>query len=263
MSTTVLTNGSGPHYSGALQMTAPSSKLPSAMQPAPLPTPIGTNIPLLPLSSPPRRYSENDTQDTQNDHDMVTFYTDPTQTIFPGFPPPSSTQRFSPGFTDPLSGTSSQTHSGGSSRIDDSFPFSSSPISTDGSLGAQPSSSSSSTITPGAITPGATALFQTPSHLPSLHPQATTSTTTTSSSSSSSTSSQDRPPERQRRSAKSRRPEPPRDQRATDRLSGQRKSDDENTEALYKLFVPPGAEVKWKKDRLGISAWLLCFVDVE
>ena len=219
------------------------------MQPAPLPTPIGTNIPLLPLSSPSRRYSENDTQGAQNDQDMVTFYTDPTQTVFPGFPPaPSSSQRFSPGFTDPMSGTSSQTHSGGSSRTDDSFPFSSSPISTDGSLGPQPSSSSSSTITPGATT-----MFQVPSH-PSLHPQATTTTTTTSSSSSSSSSSQDRPPERHRRSLKSRRPEPPRDQRATDRLSGQRKSDDENTEALYKLFVPPGAEVKWKKDRLGISA---------
>ncbi|KAI9510142.1 hypothetical protein F5148DRAFT_1282233 [Russula earlei] len=42
------------------------------------------------------------------------------------------------------------------------------------------------------------------------------------------------------------------DPRATNRLLDQRKSDDENIEALCKLFVPEGAEVKWKKDRLGM-----------
>jgi hypothetical protein len=56
-----------------------------------------------------------------------------------------------------------------------------------------------------------------------------------------------------RRPGKGRRAEPPKDPRATNRLLDQRKSDDENIEALCKLFVPPGAEVKWKKDRLGMS----------
>lgn len=60
--------------------------------------------------------------------------------------------------------------------------------------------------------------------------------------------------ERTRRAGKGRRAEPPKDPRATHRLSDQRKSDDENIEALCKLFVPPGAEVKWKKDRLDMSA---------
>ena len=59
--------------------------------------------------------------------------------------------------------------------------------------------------------------------------------------------------ERPRRAGKGRRAEPPKDLRATHRLSDQRKSDDENIEALCKLFVPPGAEVKWKKDRLDMS----------
>ena len=48
---------------------------------------------------------------------------------------------------------------------------------------------------------------------------------------------------------------PPKDPRATNRLLDQRKSDDENIEALCKLFVPPGAEVKWKKDRLSMSTY--------
>jgi len=56
-----------------------------------------------------------------------------------------------------------------------------------------------------------------------------------------------------RRPGKGRRVEPPKDPRATNRLLDQRKSDDEDIEALCKLFVPPGAEVKWKKDRLGMS----------
>ena len=249
-------------------MASPPSKLSSTMQPVPVPTPIGANIPMLPLSSPPRRYSETDTQNAQNAHASLAFYTDASQTIFPGLSGfssgTSSARRFSPGIADPIPGTSSQMHGMGPSRIDDSFPFSTSPISTDDPVGPSvpPSSSSSSSST---ITPGAAALFHIQSHLPPLHPQATTVTTaTTSLSSSSSSSSLDRPPERQRRSVKLRRSEPPRDQRATDRLSGQRKSDDENTEALYKLFVPPGAEVKWKKDRLGISAWrFLCFVGGE
>ena len=242
-------------------MASPPLKLSSTMQPVPVPTPIGVNIPILPLSSPPRRYSETDKQNAQNAHASLAFYTDASQTIFPGL---SGFSSETSSVTDPIPGTSSQMHGMGSSRIDDSFPFSTSPISTDDPVGpsAPPSSSSSSSST---ITPGAAALFHIQSHLPPLHPQATTVTAAaTSSSSSSSSSSLDRPPERQRRSVKLRRSEPPRDQRATDRLLGQRKSDDENTEALYKLFVPPGAEVKWKKDRLGISAWrFLCFLGGE
>jgi hypothetical protein len=66
--------------------------------------------------------------------------------------------------------------------------------------------------------------------------------------------------ERTRRAGKGRRAEPPKDPRATNRLSDQRKSDDENIEALCKLFVPSGAEVKWKKDRLGMSAFQRYFL---
>ena len=69
------------------------------------------------------------------------------------------------------------------------------------------------------------------------------------------TSSMDGHPERMlRRVGRGR---PPKDPRATNRLLDQRKSDDENIEALCKLFVPPGAEVKWKKDRLSMSTYTI------
>ena len=68
----------------------------------------------------------------------------------------------------------------------------------------------------------------------------------------------------QRRARKRRYVKQPKDLKATRRLQGQRKSDNENIEALRKLFVPNDAEVRWKKDRLGTSTsehsfcrWLL------
>lgn len=57
----------------------------------------------------------------------------------------------------------------------------------------------------------------------------------------------------QRRTSKYKGIKQPKDLKATRRLQGQRKSDNENIEALRELFVPKDAEVKWKKDRLGTS----------
>ncbi|KAI0248316.1 hypothetical protein BJV78DRAFT_1284921 [Lactifluus subvellereus] len=59
------------------------------------------------------------------------------------------------------------------------------------------------------------------------------------------------PVKMQRRTSKSRGVKQPKDLKATRRLQGQRKSDNENIEALRELFVPKDAEVRWKKDRLG------------
>jgi hypothetical protein len=56
-----------------------------------------------------------------------------------------------------------------------------------------------------------------------------------------------------RRASKRRYLKQPKDMKATRRLQGQRRSDNENIEALRKLFVPQDAEVRWKKDRLGTS----------
>jgi hypothetical protein len=225
----VLGDGSGPSpYAGALQMTPPFSK-PSDMRPSPLPVPVGVDISLLPPPGSPRDYSGADTQNAQN-----LIYA--TQTLFhepPGFSPEPC---FSPRFSDPIS----QAH-GGPFSFDDPFPISTSPDSTDDSVNSMPSGPPA----PSSITPGSTPL----SHVPDHHQSLRLSQASSSSSTSSSSSRPERTPRR-------RRSEPPRDQRATTRLFDQRKSDDENTEALYKLFVPPGAEVKWKKDRLGISAAL-------
>jgi hypothetical protein len=57
----------------------------------------------------------------------------------------------------------------------------------------------------------------------------------------------------QRRTSKGKCVKRPKDLKATKRLQGQRKSDNENIEALRELFVPRDAEVRWKKDRLGTS----------
>lgn len=209
--------------------------------------PVGVNVPLLPLPGPLRRYSEADVKMVQNAHDMLSIYGTANPTVYPslsessGFSPESSSaQSFSSEFTDPTPGPA---HGGDSfplMKVDD-FPLSTSPDSTDDSAGSTLSGPPPLSI----FTPGST-----PSHIDHhdhhalLHyPQATTSS-----------SSLDQMPERAQRRKGKRRSEPPRDQKATNRLSDQRRLDDENTEALYKLFVPPGAEVKWKKDRLGISA---------
>lgn len=115
------------------------------------------------------------------------------------------------------------------SGADDTFRSTASPDSQDGSVSSMYSGMSS------AVPSGA------PAHVPEHAPPPPTTPSVTWPS--------ERP---HRRSGKSRRTEPPKDPRATNRLLDQRKSDDENIEALCKLFVPEGAEVKWKKDRLGM-----------
>jgi hypothetical protein len=244
----VLGDGSGPAkaspYTSAPQITSPLSKLTTTV------TPVGVNIPLLPLPGSLRRYSEADIQMVQNAHDVLSVYGTANPTMYPslsessGFSPESSsTQSFSSEFTDPTPGPA---HGGDSftlMNVDDPFPSSTSPDSTDDSAGSTLSGPPPSSI----FAPGSTSPSLIPDHHHhhvSLHySQATTSS-----------SSLDRQLERAQRRNGRRRSEPPRDQKATNRLSDQRRLDDENTEALYKLFVPPGAEVKWKKDRLGISA---------
>ncbi|KAF8495796.1 hypothetical protein F5888DRAFT_1635473 [Russula emetica] len=249
----VLGDGSGPgkasRYSSAPQIASPLSKLISATTTV---TPVGINVPLLPLQVSPRRYSEADVQIVQNPHDVPSVYGTANPTMYPSLPEPSgfspessSAQNFSSEFTDSTPGTA---HGGDSftlMNVDDPFPSSTSPDSTDDSVCSMLSGPPPSSI----FTPGSTS----PSHIPDHHhhhvplhySQATTSS-----------SSLDRPPERSQRRNGRRRSEPPRDQKATNRLSDQRRLDDEHTEALYKLFVPPGSEVKWKKDRLGI---ILCY----
>jgi hypothetical protein len=246
----ILGDGSGPAkaspYTSAPQITSPLSKLLSTTTTI---TPVGVNIPLLPPPGSLRRYSEADVQNVQNAHDVLSVYGTANPTMYPSLPESSgyspessSAQSFSSEFTDPTPGPA---HGGDSftlMNVEDPF-LSTSPDSTDDSAGSTLSGPPPSSI----FTPGSTP----PSHIPNHHhhhvslhyPPAT-----------SSSSSLDRQLERAQRRSGRRRSEPPRDQKATNRLSDQRRLDDENTEALYKLFVPQGAEVKWKKDRLGISA---------
>jgi hypothetical protein len=247
----VLGDGSDPAkaspYTGAPQITSPLSKLLSTTTTV---TPVGVNIPLLPPSGSLRRYSETDAQNVQNAHGVLPVYGTANPPMYPslpessGFSPGSSSaQSFPSEFTDPTPGPAHGGDPFTGMIIDDPFLSSTSPDSADDSAGSTLSGPPPSSI----FTPGSTP----PSHIPdhqhhhmSLHyPQATTSS-----------SSLERQLERAQRRNRRRRSEPPRDQKATNRLSDQRRLDDENTEALYKLFVPPGAEVKWKKDRLGISA---------
>lgn len=247
--TMVLGDGNDPAnaspYTNAPQITSPLSKLSSTTTTV---TPAGVDIPLLPLPGSLRRYSETDAQNVQNAHDVLSVYGTANPTMYPslpessGFSPESSSaQSFSSEFTDTTPGPA---HGGGSftlMNLEDPFPPSTSPDSTDDSAGSTLSGPPQLSI----FTPGSTPPIHIPDHhhhQVSLHcTQATTSS-----------SSLDRQLERAQRRNARRRSEPPRDQKATNRLSDQRRLDDENTEALYKLFVPPGAEVKWKKDRLGI-----------
>jgi len=253
----VLGDGSGPGkvspYTSAPHIASPLSKLLSTTTAV---TPVGVSVPLLPLPGSPRRNSEADVQMVQYAHGVLSVYGTADPAMYQplpessGFSPESSSaQSLTSEITDPTRGPA---HGGDPftvMNVDDPFPLSTSPDSTDDSAGSMLSGPPPSSI----FTPGSTP----PSHIPdhdhhhvSLHyPQATTSS-----------SPLDRPPERSQRRNGRRRCEPPRDQKATSRLSDQRKLDDENTEALYKLFVPPGAEAKWKKDRLGISALSLLFV---
>ena len=151
----------------------------------------------------------------------------PAPATYPPFPEqsslslrPSSANRVSPGFMDMLPGPLSHVQRG------NTLPFS--------NVSRSPRSSTSPDMQEDMAGP----FFQPPSDYP-LSPPAT--------------SSMDGQPERtQRRAGRGR---PPKDPRATNRLLDQRKSDDENIEALCKLFVPTGAEVKWKKDRLSMSTY--------
>lgn len=248
----VLGDGSGPTkispYASAPQITSPLSKLLSTTT---IVTPVGTNIPLLPLQGSLRRYSEADAQMVQNAHDVLSVYGAANPTMYPSLPEPSdfspdssSAQSFSSEFTDPTPGPGHGGDSFALMNVDDPFPSSTSPDSTDDSAGSTLSGPPPSSI----FTPGSTPSSHIPDHHDrhvSLHYPRTTTCS----------SSLDRQLERAQRRSGRRRSEPPRDQKATNRLSDQRRLDDENTEALYKLFVPPGAEVKWKKDRLANSAF--------
>ena len=178
---------------------------------------------------------------------MLSVYDTANSTMYSSLPESSgfssessSARSFSSEFTD---STPRLAHDGDSftlMNIEDPFPSSTSPDSTDGSAGSVFSGPPPSSI----FTPGSTP----PAHISDhYHQQLSPRYPHTS-------SPLDRMPERSQRRNGRRRSEPPRDQKATNRLSDQRRLDDEHTEALYKLFVPPGAEVKWKKDRLGISA---------
>jgi hypothetical protein len=244
MTTLIPGDGNGPAkaspYSSAPPMAPPLSKLLTTT--ATTTTPVGVNIPLPPPGSL-RRYSETDAQMIQNTHDVLSLCAAATPTMYQslhepsGFSPESSSTQNSSEFTDSIPGPA---HGGGPFALmnpDEPFPSSTSPDSADDSAGSMLSGPSS------IITPGSTAFLDPHYHMSLCHSKATTSST-----------SLDRMPERTQRRNGKRRSEPPRDQKATSRLSDQRRLDDENTEALYKLFVPPGAEVKWKKDRLGISA---------
>ena len=246
----VLGDGSGPAnaspYTSAPQITSPLSKLLSTTTTV---TPVGANIPLLPLPGSLRRYSEADVQIAQNAQDVLSVYGTANPTVHPslpessGFSPESSSaQSFSSELTDPTP----PAHGGDPftlMNVDDPFPLSTSPDSTDDSAGSTLSGPPPLSI----FTPGSTP----PSHIPDHHHH---HVSLHYAQSTTSLSSLDRQLERAQRRNGRRRSEPPRDPKATNRLSDQRRLDDENTEALYKLFVPPGAEVKWKKDRLGISA---------
>jgi len=163
----------------------------------------------------------------------------PAPATYPPFPEqsslslrPSNANRISPGFMNMLPGPSSH------AQRSDILPFSNVTRSSRSSTSPDMQEDMANPMffqSPSAIASGA------PSHILDhpLPPPAT--------------SSMDGHPERALRRAG--RGRPPKDPRATNRLLDQRKSDDENIEALCKLFVPPGAEVKWKKDRLSMSTY--------
>src|SRR5712672_3298167 len=220
----------GPYYS-APHPSFPPSKLSSTT-----PTPQGIAFP--PPGSPRRHNSETDMPNAQTA--LQSLYGLPPSNMYPQFPGQSS---ISPqaGYPNTIPGPSPQPPpSRGYFPVigaDDTFRSTASPDSQDGSVSSMYSGMSS------AVPSG------TPSHISEHAPAPPTTSSVTWPS--------DRP---HRRPGKSRRTEPPKGPRATNRLLDQRKSDDENIEALCKLFVPEGAEVKWKKDRLGMSAfsYLLC-----
>jgi hypothetical protein len=136
-------------------------------------------------------------------------------------------------FTDMIAGQSPPTLGGSFPPVDADDYFSSSPElgSQEGSVGAATSPGSPSAIA--QPYPTQIMVHQCPQQgISSLYPQSATM------------------PHRIRKGKCAKQPK---DLKATRRLKGQRKSDNENIEALYELFVPKDAEVRWKKDRLGTS----------
>ena len=230
----------GSPYSDAPHVASPLQGPPSIpTQTTPLPIPLADHFSgLTPGIS--RRHSEADMSSAQNAL-MSQYLLEhiPAPATYPPFPEqsslslrPSSANRGSPGFMDMPPGPSSYTQRGYTipfSNESRSSRSSTSPDMQEDVAGPMFNRSSSGIIS------GA------PSHILD-HPIP-----------SPATSSMDGHPERTpRRGGRGR---PPKDPRATNRLLDQRKSDDENIEALCKLFVPPGAEVKWKKDRLSMSTY--------
>ncbi|KAH9953989.1 hypothetical protein BC827DRAFT_83059 [Russula dissimulans] len=223
----------GPHYS------APHASFPPPKLSSTNPTPPGITFP--PPGSPRRHGSEADEPNTHAA--LQSLYGLGHLPPSNMYPPYSGQPGISPqvGFPDAMPGPSPQPHTSRGylpvMSVDDTFRHTASPDSQDGSVSSMYSGMSS------AVPSGA------PSHVHEHAPPAPATSTVTW------------PSERShRRPGKSRRTEPPKDPRATNRLLDQRKSDDENIEALCKLFVPEGAEVKWKKDRLGMSAFSVSVV---
>ncbi len=228
------TAGDSP-YSDTPQVASPLQGLPFIhTQTTPLPIPLPDHFPGLPPAIS-RRHSDADMPSAQNAlMSQYLFEHLPAPATYPPFPGqsslslrPSNANRISPEFMDMLPGPSPHAH-----------PFSNVTGSSRSSTSPDMQEDMANPMffrSPLAIASGA------PSHMLDhpLPPPAT--------------SSMDGQPERMlRRTGRGR---PPKDPRATNRLLDQRKSDDENIEALCKLFVPPGAEVKWKKDRLSMSTY--------
>ncbi|KAI0275959.1 hypothetical protein BGY98DRAFT_747840 [Russula aff. rugulosa BPL654] len=141
--TMVLGDGSGlakaSPYTGAPQIASPLLPATSTV------TPVGVNIPLMPLPLPGslRRYSETDVQTVQNVHEVLSVYGTSNPTMYPslpessGFSPESSSaQRFSSEFTDSTPGPAHVGNSFTLMSVDDPFPLSTSPDSTDESGGS-------------------------------------------------------------------------------------------------------------------------------
>ncbi|KAI0248330.1 hypothetical protein BJV78DRAFT_1156633 [Lactifluus subvellereus] len=243
----------GPYVGVPQQAPAFSGLSPTIAQPTAPPAFFNADTPMFlsalhqtPVLAPSgvttgRRFSEADAlrmADTQNATQSLhavgyrptppTFLPLPEQLSY--FPVPSSAQSFSAGFTDATPVPLSQPQGGPLAPMDVDLLSTSSTLQWDlANVEAYPGP-------PLAIGPGApsqTADCQFPQY------------------GASPTSPQLERTEHGRiRNPKDR---PSKYQKATNRLKSQRKSDNENIEALCRLFVPKDAEVRWKKDRLGTN----------
>ena len=187
-----------------------------------------------------RRFSEADVLHVQNStRSLHALGYRPTPPTFPPLPEqpsyffvPSSAQSFSAGFTDATPAPPSQTQGGPLAPTDVDLPSTSSRLQGDlADVNGRPSLGP-----PLAVGPGAP--FQTTDH---QFPQCGASPTSPQS---------ERTEHGRIGNPKNRSPKYP---KATNRLKLQRKSESENIEALYELFVPEDAKVRWKKDRLAAS----------